>query len=159
MFDAQHQFRICRLSDNFFESYPKTEYPEILEKRDRPYHCMIFEISDTYCACVPYRTQIKHPYAFHFRNSVRSIAHKSGLDYTKTVIINRITYLNTEQMVIDQDEYVETVRNMTRIKKEVFDFIEKYRKHIRGEEVLHPLEYRRRYCYSPLKYFHHELGI
>lgn len=96
MFDAQHQFRICRLSDDFFESYPKTEYLEILEKRDRPYHCMIFEISDTYCACVPYRTQIKHPYAFHFRNSVRSIAHKSGLDYTKTVIINRITYLNTE---------------------------------------------------------------
>lgn len=104
MFDTQHQFRICRLSDEFFESYPKTEYPEILEKRDRPYHCIIFEITDTYCACVPYRTQIKHSYAFHFRNSSRSIAHKSGLDYTILVFLNPplLTAIKKSSIIINK---------------------------------------------------------
>ena len=155
----EHNFQILRLTDDFYNTYPRTKYKEILEKQDRPYNCIIFEVSSNYFVCIPYRTEINHKYAYHFRNSERSIKHKSGLDYTKMVIINDIKYLDCVQAVVDKDEYIETVTNIERIKEESFDFLKKYIEHVKGDVALHKAEYRRRYQYSPLQYFHRELEI
>lgn len=155
---GNYDFQVLRLSDAFFDAYPKEVYPEILEKRDRPYNCIIFEAGNDCNICIPYRTEIKHPYAFHFKNSSRSIIHKSGLDYTKIVIVKKKSYLNAEHTIVDHDEYIETVQNIHTIKKEAFDFVRAFVKHTAGEDVLHPSEYKRRYQYSPLKYFLQELS-
>ncbi len=155
----EFDFQIYRLSDNFYNTYPKTQYIEILEKRTRPYNCIIFESSEEYFVCIPYRTNLNHKYAYYFKNTQRCIQHKSGLDYTKIVIIKDISFIDNGQVVIDQDEYVETVMNIYRIKDEAFNFLEDYKKHIKGELILHLSEFNRRYCYSPLKYFHNELNI
>mgnify|MGYP005902558955 CR=1 FL=1 len=51
------------------------------------------------------------------------------------------------------DNYVQ------RIKKEALNFVEDYIAHMKGEKPLHKKEFDRRYGFSPLKYFHKELGI
>ena len=125
----------------------------------RAYKCVLFQTHYDYFICIPYRSEISHNYAYHFKNSKRSKMHKSGLDYTKIVIINKSEYIDSQDALIDQDEYKETMINSQRIMYEALCFVEDYVSHIKGEQILHPKEFYRRYNYSPLKYFHHELGI
>ncbi len=75
------------------------------------------------------------------------------------VIIKDINYLSSVQAVIDNDEFKETVSNINKIQKEAYDFLNQYIEHISGINTLHTQEYKRRYQYSPLKYFHNELGL
>lgn len=55
-----------------------------------------------------------------FKNSIRSRKSKSGLDYSKMVIIENSDYLSTQNAVIDTDEYKETRQNIeyTKTKQE-----------------------------------------
>lgn len=41
--------------------------------------------------CVPFRSNVNHKYAFHFKESKRYKKSKSELDYTKTIIIKDST--------------------------------------------------------------------
>lgn len=155
----ENDFQILKLTDEFYNAYPNPPYTEILKKRQRAYNCILFQTHYEYYICVPYRTEISHGYAFHFRNSLRSRVHKSGLDYTKILIINKNEYIDNKDAIVDQDEYNETMLNLRRIKREALEFVEDYVAHVKGINILHPQEFRRRYLYSPLKYFHNELGI
>lgn len=146
-------YQIARLTDAFYEAYPDPPYKEILRKRKRGYQCLLFQSHYEYFVCIPYRTEIQHPYAYKFRNSLRSRCHASGLDYTKTVIIADLEYLDSEKMVIDHDEYKETVIQIERIKEEALEFLEDYIRYQTGDKFLHPREYFRRYQYSTLPYF------
>ncbi|MBP3678381.1 MAG: hypothetical protein J6I97_08565, partial [Agathobacter sp.] len=112
-----------------------------------------------YFIAVPYRSEIAHKYAFHFKKSKRSRQHKSGLDYTKIVILDKTEYLDIKDAIIDRDEYNETMINLERIKEEALVFVEDYINHVNGTEKLHELEFERRYKYSTLKYFHKEMGL
>lgn len=85
--------------------------------------------------------------------------HKSGLDYTKIVIITDAKYIDTQDALIDKDEYNETMVNLEKIKSEALMFVEDYVLHIKKQKMLHPKEFKRRYLFSPLKYFHAEMGI
>lgn len=152
-------FQILKLTEAFYRAYPNPPYMEILKKMRRAYNCILFQTHYDYYICIPYRTEISHTYAYHFKNSLRSKAHKSGLDYTKIVIINKSEYIDNCDALIDQDEYKETRANISRIKREAMDFVEDYVAHMNGTKVLHQKEYERRYGYSPLKYFHRELGV
>ena len=73
--------------------------------------------------CISYRTEINHEYAFHFVNTARAKAHKSGLDYSKIVIIEKTNYIDTAGAIIDKDESNETMVNLERIKKEALAFV------------------------------------
>ena len=152
-------YQILKLTDDFYKAYPNPPYIEILKKTQRAYNCILFQTHYDYFVCVPYRTEISHTYAYHFKNSVRSVSHKSGLDYTKIVIINKGEYIDTQDALIDKDEYNETMVNLDRIKREALEFVEDYVAHIKGENVLHAREFQRKYGFSSLKYFHNELGI
>ena len=156
---STYDYQILELTNAFYEAYPKENYPEILEKQVRAYNCIVFEVSSEYFVCIPYRTEIKHKYAYHFKRSLRSRKHKSGLDYTKMVVITNGDYIDTQEAIIDKDEYIETVQNIDRIQAEVLAFLGSYINHMQGETLLHISEYRRRYQYSPLQYFHRELGL
>ena len=61
--------------------------------------------------------------------------------------------------IIDKDEFKETMINLKQIKLEALAFVEDYIDHIKGIRSLHEKEFDRRYGFSPLKYFHKELGI
>lgn len=85
--------------------------------------------------------------------------HKSGLDYSKIVIIAKTEYIDSIDAIIDKDEFNETMVNLEGIKKEAFDYVEEYVEHMKGIKQLHKREFYRRYGFSPLRYFHKELGI
>lgn len=151
--------QILQLSDKFYESYPDPPYEEILKKNKRPYNCILFQTHYDYYICVPYRSEITHSYAYHFKNSSRSRKHKSGLDYTKIVIVNKNSYIENKKAILDKDEYNETMINVKRIKQEALEFVEDYIAHLNNTNLLEIQEFNRRYNYSTLKYFHKELGI
>lgn len=151
--------QILKLTDLFYKTYPNPPCLEILKKQQRAYNCILFQTHYDYYICVPYRTEIGHTFAYHFKNSKRSRAHKSGLDYTKIVIINKNEYVDSKDALVDKDEYNETMMNHDRIKGEALEFVEDYVAHMNATRVLHQREFQRRYGYSSLKYFHKELGI
>lgn len=68
-------------------------------------------------------------------------------------------YVESKDALLDKDEYNETIINIQRIKREVLGFVGDYVAHVIGEKMLQEQEFRRRYSYSPLKYFHKELKI
>ena len=155
----ENDYQILKLTDAFYNAYPKQLYPEILEKRKRAYNCILFQTHYDYYICVPYRTEITHKYAYHFKKSLRSKMYRSGLDYTKIIIIQDGTYIDTKDALLDKDEYNETMINIEKIKRESLIFVEDYVMHIQGVKLLQPQEFVRRYNYSTLQYFHKELGI
>ena len=150
-------YQILKLTNAFYDAYPNPPYKEILEKRHRAYNCLLFKSHYNYFICIPYRSEINHKYAFCFKNTERSVIHKSGLDYSKIVIIEKAEYIESEDAIIDKDEFNETVINLEKIKLEALKFVEDYIGHITKVKKLHGSEFDRRYKFSPLKYFHKEL--
>ena len=71
----------------------------------------------------------------------------------------RIPFLILDMCFIDKDEFNETMINLEKIKEEALNFVEDYIAHKNGSKLLHIREYERRYKFSPLQYFHKELGI
>ncbi|MBO5426370.1 MAG: hypothetical protein J6A25_12750, partial [Lachnospiraceae bacterium] len=134
-------------------------YTEILKKKDRAYTCILFQSHYGYFVCVPYRSEINHRYAYKFKKSKRSQKHKSGLDYTKIVIIDDVRFIGNKDAIIDKDEYNETVMNIEKIKRGALNYVDDYIKHTSGVVILHKKEFNRRYAFSTLKYFHKEMGI
>lgn len=52
-----------------------------------------------------------------YRTSQRSRKSKSGLDYSKIIIITNSDYIRENDAIVDKDEYNETVSNIELIKK------------------------------------------
>lgn len=155
----ENDCQILRLTDAFYRVYANASHKEILTKKQRAYNCLLFQSHYDYFICIPYRSEISHKYAFHFSNTARSKKHRSGLDYTKIVIIDKMDYIDSKAAIIDKDEFKETMINLERIKTEALEFVEDYVSHIQGTKMLHNREFDRRYGFSTLKYFHKELGI
>ena len=82
-------YAVYSLSDEFYEKYPNPPYKELLKKKERRYACLLIQSHYGYFICIPYRTEISHKYAYHFRKSSRSQKHRSGLDYTKIAYYKR----------------------------------------------------------------------
>ena len=155
----ENDYQILQLSSAFYRHYKSPPYREILKKNNRLYNCLLFQTHYDYYICIPYRTEISHSYAYRFKNSKRSRKHKSGLDYTKIIIITDSKYMDEKTIIIDKDEYKETIQYFSKIKKQALQYVEDYIAHIQGTNPLSHQEFNRKYNYSTLKYFHHELGI
>ena len=129
-------------------------------KQGRPYTCLLIDSHEGYFICVPFRSNITHKNAFLFRNSDRSKSTKSGLDYSKIVIINNIEYIDlTAVAIVDRDEYNEMSINLQQIVNEAVTYVDQYIKHVTHKSPLHPREYLRLYGFTTLPYFHDILGI
>lgn len=148
----QYEYQIYRLSDKFYADYPYKLYPEILYKKQRPYNCILVDINTDYFICLPFRTNINHSNCYHFKRSRRSKAARSGIDYSKMVIITDLDYME-DNAVVDSDEYREMVENIDRIVREAVDYLMGYIGHKKGTRVLHSREYSRKYSRSSLPYF------
>lgn len=75
------------------------------------------------------------------------------------VIIQNSSYIEAETAVIDNDEYVETIKNINRIKRDAERFLGDYCLDVTGIKKMNKKEFTRRYSFSPLKYFHKELNL
>lgn len=157
--ENEYSYQILRLSECFYRDYPNPPYVEILKKQHRAYNCLLLQTQPEYFICIPYRTNISHPYAYLFKKSIRSRIHQSGIDYSKMVIIQNSSYIEAETAVIDNDEYVETIKNINRIKRDAERFLGDYCLDVTGIKKMNKKEFTRRYSFSPLKYFHKELNL
>jgi hypothetical protein len=129
-------------------------------KLGRPYTCLLIETHDDYFLCVPFRSSINHRNAYHFTGTQRSLKSRSGLDYSKTVVIKNGDYIDSATpAIVDQDEYSEMMKNLPAIVQQVLDYVNAYIGHKNGTAPLHPREYTRRYSFSTLPYFDSILGL
>lgn len=154
-----NDYQILRLTDEFYSAYANPPYKEIMKKQGRAYNCLLFQTHYDYFICIPYRTEISHANAYHFKTSIRSRKHKSGLDYSKIIIVSNTAYLDNKNAIIDKDEFNETIRYLEKIKTGALKYVEDYIMHLNGERVLHSAEFKRRYQFSTLQYFHKELKV
>lgn len=150
----KYEIDIYLLSSNFINDYPSNQYPELMYKQGRPYSCLLIETNEDYFVCVPFRSAISHKNAFLFQDTKRSIRTKSGLDYSKIVLIKNTDYLDDKKAIVDQDEYNETMRNLPIIVSEVHNYLTTYINHVSGNAPIHPEEFSRKYKFSTLRYFH-----
>ena len=75
---------------------------------------------DGYFICVPFRSSICHENAFLFKTTSQSTRARSGLDYTKIIIIDNDDYIDAASpAIIKQKEYTEMTVNLQRIVSEV----------------------------------------
>ena len=151
---------IYLLSSQFIQDYPINKFPELMYKRGRPYACLLIETHDNYYICIPFRSSINHRNAYLFKHTLRSGHTKSGLDYSKIIIINKSDYIDSSTpAIVDQDEYNEMMSNLSQIVKDAISYVDTYINHVTGTSPLHPKQFMRKYGFSTLKYFHKELGI
>ncbi len=150
---------IYQLTQEFMNDYPETRYPELMHKLGRPYSCLLVDTHCDYYICIPFRSNIHHKNAFLFRGTQRSLYSKSGLDYSKIILVNKNKYIDNKQAVVDQDEYKEVQKNLMRIVNEAVAYIDGYIGHITGTLPLHPRQFARKYQYSTLVYFHDIMKI
>ena len=155
----ENDYQIIKLSPRFYSDYPNPPFTELEQKENRQYTCLLFQTHYDFFICIPFRSNIKHKYAFHFKHSIRAQTNKSGLDYSKIVIISKTEYLDNKQGYIDKDEFLEMKRHFTFIKRQALSYVEDYMNHLNGSHMLHPQEFKRRYQFSTLPYFHSQLSL
>ena len=69
---------------------------------------------------------------------MREKEQRSRSDYTKILMVQDMLYLDSSSAVIDQDKFRETMMRLDKIKADAFRFVEDYKAHIRGTQLLHP---------------------
>ena len=95
-----------------------------------------------------------------FKNSLRSKRAKSGLDYSKIVIVADSNYIGQTDAIVDKDEYNETRNNIEYIKNDAQEYVDDYVNYLSGNSTKYDKkEFERIYQYSTLQYFHKESGI
>ena len=113
------------LKQSFFDRHK--DHKEILtNKAGRPYLSFIIECNGTIFA-IPFRTNIKHPYAFTFKKSGRISDEKKGLpgiDFTKAVVIQQSDI--ECQCTIDKKEWVELNKNLMTIATNFIEYLKKF---------------------------------
>ena len=152
-----YDFELKSLNSQFYIDFPHSKYPEILYKDARPYNCIVFETSYDYFVCVPFRTEMTHKNGYHFKNSIRSKIHLSGIDYSKMVIIKDPSYFEPFVGIVDKDEYNEMIININKIMNGVHKYLNDFINHHNGTQIIPAPEYNRKYMYSPLQYFINEI--
>lgn len=131
----------------------------IMKKRERPYNCLLLQSHYDYFMCIPYRSNIRHKNAYFFKGSFRSKRKRSGLDFSKMIIVKDTRYIGKLDAIIDKDEYSETYYNIGLIKNQAEKYVDGYVNHMMDRKRIHKKEFKRKYQFSTLKYFHKELNI
>ena len=97
------------LDNNFYNRHPQINYPEILQKKDRPY------------VAIPLRSNINHNYVFWSDKK-----NKCGIDFTKAVPIEHKDINANRHPSIRQNEFNALKGKEHSIIKSFKGFIKKY---------------------------------
>ncbi len=151
--------KLCKLTTLFMDRYPHEDYPELMYKLERPYYCLVIKTKYSFSICIPFRSNIRHKNAYMFKKSCRSRKSKSGLDYSKMVLINDSNYLDYRSVIVDKDEYQETIKNIEQIAEDATKYVDDYICYVSKSKIVSEREFIRKYQYSSLKYFHDIMGI
>lgn len=111
------------LSDKFYTDFPHKDYPEIEQKRYRPYIQVLMLINNTQFA-IPLRSNITHPHVLWTDKD-----NKCGVDFTKAVVITSKDYIdNTTIPHIRENEFNALRGKAYKIKQKMEKYIKDYKK-------------------------------
>ena len=143
-----------RLSAAFYAQFNHCE--EILTKEERPYYVLLLELNRLTYA-IPLRSHITHPYCFIADSSS---GQKSGLDYSKAVIItDSVKFIDPAPVTIRRYEYNFLKQREYLIRKQFSSYVASYKKEVRRRQKNPVLPVSALCRYASLKYFHKELGV
>ena len=138
-----------KLTDSFYLDYPASLYPEIEQKKGRPYVVLLVRISENLFA-IPLRTNIRHNYCYKFKNTGRKTDSSTGIDFTKAIVVKKQLYLG-EETNIDDKEYLE-------LQNKAFFIIKQFKRYVKGFILTRTTEVndylKRKYKYTTLDYFY-----
>ncbi len=147
-------YEIRKLTKDFYDEFDSINYPEILRKIDRPYLAMIVQIGKNAFA-IPFRTQLDHNWGYQFPRTTRKSKTKTGLDFSKAVIVNDKRFIG-DVTDIDRLEYTDLDANYHIIIKRFITYLNGYKRYATNKPNTYDAK---KYKYTTLKYFHKELGL
>ena len=115
--------RFIFLSDKFYNDYPYLQYPEIEQKKQRPYIQVLTRINGILFA-IPLRSHINHPFVLWTDKE-----NHCGLDFSKAVVISDPEYIDLSTTpYIRPKEFDELRGKDYRIYQKMIQYIKKYKK-------------------------------
>lgn len=141
------------LSNKFYQKH--ANHKEILQKQRRPYCIIVIQI-DGINIGIPFRSHIKHKYAFFTEAQRQDIQSRAGLDYTKSVVLNLEEDLSDVKAIIRKEDYKALLGREYRVTTGFLKFLKRYK-----EAVKFPNRPENKFIVqnSSLQYFHKELNI
>ena len=137
------------LTQEFYDDYANCY--EIEKKINRPYTMFLIKIDNINYA-IPFRSNITHPHVFWTDK-----ANGCGLDFSKTVVVNKRSYLDTSRKpYIRPNEFKKLEGKKFFIKQKLLKYMTDYKKALADRDE----PYNNILCsLSALQYFHNEIGI
>lgn len=137
--------RFVFLSEDFYQRYPSAQYPEIEQKKTRPYIQIYVEVNGIKFA-IPLRSDIHHPHVLWTDKQ-----NHCGVDFSKSVVILDEKYIDTtSEPHLRQKEFNALRGKDFKIKTKLQKYIEKYKQ--AKEEPDKPIN-KLLLRYSTLQYF------
>lgn len=145
-----------RLTNKFYSTYNRIDYPNILRKINRSYSVYKVEIEGINY-CIPVKTNIKHSSSFLFKDSSRrKVGEKPGLDFKYSVVIRDESYIG-EDGVIDRIESKFIEQNKEKIIYQYLRYIKDYKKYV--SNPISKFWDSWRFSHTSLEYFLDEMGF
>lgn len=142
------------LSTLFYQKHQN--HKEVLKKVNRPYCIVVIRVNNIDVG-IPFRSNIKHKYAYYTERKQEGNLSRAGLDYTKAVVINTSEDIDTTRKAqIRKEDYKVLLGKDYLVQKGFEKFLAKYK-----EAVKYPDRDENKIILanSALQYFHRELGI
>lgn len=145
-----------RLTNKFYSTYNRIDYPNILRKINRSYSVYKVEIEGINY-CIPVKTNIKHSSSFLFKDSSRrKVGERPGLDFKYSVVVRDESFIG-EDGVIDRIESKFIEQNKEKIIYQYLRYIKDYKKYV--SNPISKFWDSWRFSHTSLEYFWDEMGF
>lgn len=142
--------RFIFLAEKFYQQYPAEQYPELEQKRDRPY-IQIWVTIDGVNFAIPLRSSIHHPFVFWTDEEQHC-----GVDFSKAVVLPDESYINESITPhLRDNEFAALYNKDYMIERQMRRYIQKYK---RAKANLQKPFNRKLVSFSTLQYFEEEIA-
>lgn len=143
--------RFVFLSQEFYNTYPTSQYSEMEQKQNRPYIQVCVEIDGVQYA-IPLRSDIHHPHVLWTDKK-----NHCGVDFSKAVVIKDESYIDLSiEPHLRQNEFDALRGKDFKIKSKMEKYIADYKK--AKKDLSKPIN-QMLVKYSTLQYFEKEIGL
>lgn len=140
-------FHFVFLSEEFYKDY--INCPEIEQKKDRPYICLLIDIDGMQFA-IPLRSHIHHPHAY-----LTDPQNQCGVDYSKAIVLKKPEYVDQIRKPFIRPNEFDTLRGKEHIiEMGMQKYLRAFRKALQSPDVPRNALLLR---FSALQYFVEEI--
>lgn len=145
-----------RLTNKFYSTYNRIDYPNILRKINRSYSVYKVEIEGVNY-CIPVKTNIKHSSSFLFKESnIRKSGERPVLDFKYSVVVRDESFIG-EDGHIDLEEIKFLTKNEKNIIYQYLRYVKDYKKYV--SNPISKFWDSWRFSHTSLEYFWDEMGF